>query len=310
MKITILGTGAIGSLFAAGLAQNHDLTCVVGTKKHADSINRSGIRIMEKDGSIRSVSARAVTDTSGAEPSDLVLIAVKAPVTASAVSLHRNLFGPRTLAVSLQNGYGNHIDIETVVPPQNIIIGTTSQGANTASDGTVRHAGSGSTVIGALIPEAEGTASAASSLFGIKTIFEEAGFPTVITEDAEDAVIRKLFINVGINAVCALSDVQNIHIVSDPDKNHLSHRLVEEAVKIFNCTGRSYDAEKIWDQVQSVARATGENYCSMVQDIRNRRPTEIGRINGAVVKTAENIHEDAPLNRRITEQIEALTEKF
>ena len=48
----------------------------------------------------------------------------------------------------------------------------------------------------------------------------------------------------------------------------------------------------------------------MVQDIRNRRPTEIGRINGAVVKTAENIHEDAPLNRRITEQIEALTEKF
>ncbi len=304
MKITILGTGAIGSLFAAGLAKNHDLTCVVGTEKHADSINRSGIRILEKDGSMRTVPAEAVTDTSGAKPSDLVLIAVKAPVTASAVSLHRNLFGPRTLAVSLQNGYGNHRDIETAVRPQNIIIGTTSQGANIASDGTVRHAGTGSTVIGALMPESE---EAASSLSAVKTVLEDAGFPTVITEDAEDAVIRKLFINVGINAVCALSDVQNIHIVSDPEKNDLAHRLVREAVEVFNRTGRSYDAEKIWTEVQSVAQATGENFCSMVQDIRSGRPTEIGRINGAVVRTAESNHTDAPLNREITERIEALS---
>ncbi len=306
MKIAILGTGAIGSIFAAGLAEKHDLLCVVGTQTHAQSIRNEGIRIREKDGSIRTVPVEAVTDTSGMTPRDMVLIAVKAPVTASAVRQHRNLFGPHTLAVSLQNGYGNHTDIETVVRPQNIIIGTTAQGANIAPDGTVRHAGTGLTVIGALMPQSE---EAASSLAAVKKIFEEAGFPAEITEDAKDAVIRKLFINVGINAVCALGDVQNIHIVSDPEKNDLSRRLVTEAVEIFNRAGCSYDPREIWEKVQSVARATGENFCSMVQDIRSGRRTEIERINGTVVRTAESIGADAPFNRRITEEIEALTDR-
>ena len=63
MKIAILGTGAIGSLFAAGLAEKHDLICVVRSQSHADTINNNGIVISEKDGTTRTARVKAVTDT-------------------------------------------------------------------------------------------------------------------------------------------------------------------------------------------------------------------------------------------------------
>lgn len=303
MKITILGTGSVGSLFAAGLAEKHALTCVVRSQKHADDINTSGITIVEKDGTIRNVSAKAVTDTSDCEPSDLVLIAVKAPSTQEAVSAHRSLFGKNTIAVTLQNGYGNHKDIETVADPEHIIIGTTAQGANIGPDGRINHAGNGLTTIGALHPEAP---DAAEMLSVVSGIFNEAGLETVITEDAEDAVIRKLFVNVGINALCSLKDCSNRYISEDPEMRAHSRQLVEEAISVFEAAGRSYDRDTIWNHVESIAQATGQNFCSMVQDLRNGRTTEILRINGAVARIAEELGIEAPLNRDITEKIEAL----
>lgn len=135
MKIAILGTGAIGSLFAAGLAEKHDLICVVRSQSHADTINNNGIVISEKDGTTRTARVKAVTDTRDLKPFDLVLIAVKAPSTEEAVQTHCALFGKDTVAVTLQNGYGNHADIEAVANPDRIIIGTTAQGANMSSDG-------------------------------------------------------------------------------------------------------------------------------------------------------------------------------
>ena len=304
MKIAILGAGAIGSLFAAGLAQKHDLTCVVRSQSHADSINSRGIVIAERDGTVRTIPARAVTDTRDLVPCDLVLIAVKAPATAEAVRMHSNLFGKKTIAVTLQNGYGNHTDIEKTADPNHIIIGTTAQGANVSPDGTVNHAGSGVTTIGALHPEAPGSDAMLAS---VAEIFTEAGFETVITEDAEDAVIRKLFVNIGINAVCALNDCSNRHISEDPELSRDARSLIDEAVAIFAAAGRSYDSGKIWEHVESVARATGDNFCSMVQDVRNGRPTEIRRINGVICRLADEYNQSAPLNREVTEKVEKLS---
>lgn len=306
MKISILGTGAIGSLFAAGLSGKHDLTCIVKTESHAEAIRRDGIRIVEADGSVRTAFPEAVTETGGMQPSQLVLIAVKAPSTGEAVRTHRDIFGEETFAISLQNGYGNHADIESVVSPERILIGTTAQGANIDSEGRVHHAGSGMTTIGALRPESE---KAARMLAEVKKIFDDAGLKTEITEDAEDAVIRKLFINTGINAVCALNDTKNIGVVTDPQMNEQARLLVMEAVDVFRRAGREYDAQEIWQHVLSVARATGENYCSMVQDIRKGRPTEILRINGAVADIARSLHFDAPLNRKVTAEVEALSKR-
>lgn len=306
MKIAILGTGAIGSLFAAGLSEKHDLICVVRSQSHADAINNKGIVIAEKDGTIRTVHAKSVTDTRDLKPVDLVLISVKAPSTGEAVQTHRTLFGKDTIAVTLQNGYGNHADIEAVANPDRIIIGTTAQGANISPDGRINHAGLGVTTIGALHPQAPDVKEILNS---VSTLLREAGFETVITSDAEDAVIRKLFVNIGINALCALNDCTNRSISENPEMRRYSRQLIDEAVAVFEAAGRSYDSEKIWEHVESVAKATGDNLCSMVQDLRKGRSTEIRKINGVIVQMADEMNIPAPFNREITQKIENISQQ-
>ena len=79
------------------------------------------------------------------------------------------------------------------------------------------------TTIGALHPQAP---DAKNLLDSASVLFSEAGFETVITSDAEDAVIRKLFVNIGINAVCALNDCANRFISENPEMRRIpsAHR--------------------------------------------------------------------------------------
>ena len=62
--------------------------------------------------------------------------------------------------------------------------------------------------------------------------------------------------------------------------------------------------------VLDVARATAGNRSSMGQDVDNRRLTEIGAINGVVVKEAERLGIPAPVNRTLTALVETLQAHF
>lgn len=309
MKIAILGCGAIGSLYAAHLAQSgHDILCTVKSGTHASQINDTGIQIINTDGSeYLNAFPKACTATNGEQPADIVLISVKSYATQDAVAEHSELFGNRTIALTLQNGYGNHSAILNAVPPERIVMGTTAMGVNIASDGKIILAGKGKTIIGSLAPD---TPSGSDSLELIMKVLSDAGIDTEKTDDAEDAVLHKLLINVGINAVTSLHDTENRFICENADMREHSCQLVYEAADIINRSlGRNYDARSIWENVLSVAEKTGHNVCSMLQDIRKKRPTEINAINGAIADLARSAGLSAPVNEKITKDILELSSK-
>lgn len=307
MKIAILGCGAIGSLYAARLAQepSNEVLCIVKSEAHASRINSNGINIISNNECDNiSASPRAVTGTENEPPADIVLIAVKAYATEDAVNGHASLFGPDTIALTLQNGYGNHHKILSAVPAERIVMGTTAMGVNIDSDGHVILAGSGKTVVGSLAPDTE---KGRAALDAVDQLLTDAGFDTEETNDAQDAVLRKLLINVGINAVCAINNVENRFICEDPAMRSRSEVLVREALSILNAAlGRHYDADSIWNNVLSVAEKTGRNICSMLQDVRRGSLTEISAINGAIVDIAEAAGLEAPENARISDEVSKL----
>ena len=308
MKIAVLGCGAIGSLYAASLAQDpsNEVLCIVRSEQHASLINSSGINIISNNGcSNISASPRAVTDTENEVPADIVLIAIKSYATEDAVAGHAALFGPDTIALTLQNGYGNHLKILNAVPKERIIMGTTAMGVNIDSEGHVILAGTGKTVIGSLAPETE---TGHSSLATVKKLLSDAGFDIEETSDAQGAVLDKLLINVGINAVCALNDVPNRFICDDPDMRARAEALVREAVEVLNdALGKSFDPDSVWCKVLAVAEKTGLNVCSMLQDVRKNSQTEISAINGAIVDIASQAGLEAPVNAAVTDEILMLT---
>lgn len=308
MKIAVLGCGAIGSLYAARLAQDplNEVLCIVRSEQHASQINSSGINIISNNASSNiSASPRAVTGTENESHADIVLIAVKSYATEDAIAGHASLFGPDTIALTLQNGYGNHLKILKAVPEERIIMGTTAMGVNIDREGHVILAGTGKTVIGSLAPETE---NGQSSLATVKKLLSDAGFDVEETPDANGAVLDKLLINVGINAVCALNNVPNRFICSDPDMHARAEALVREAVEVLNpALAKSFDPDTVWNKVIAVAEKTGLNICSMLQDVRKGSQTEISAINGAIVDIASSAGLEAPVNAAVTDEIIKLT---
>lgn len=304
MKIAVLGCGSIGSLYAARLSHDpaNEILCIVKSEAHASQINSNGINIISGSGCRDiSKSIRGITVTKNEQAADIVLISVKSYATHDAINEHSSFFKPDTIALTLQNGYGNHIKLLDAILPEQIVMGTTAMGVNTDADGNIILAGTGKTVIGTLAPDTE---KGRASLRTVKNLLLNAGFETEDTADAEDAVLRKLLINVGINAVCTLNNAENRFICENADMRKRSEILVREAVKVLNISlDRHYDADTIWNDVLAVAEKTGQNICSMLQDVRKGRITEISAINGAIVNIASAAGISAPENSRILDEV-------
>ncbi len=60
------------------------------------------------------------------------------------------------------------------------------------------------------------------------------------------------------------------------------------------------------DHVYAVARATAANRSSMGQDVDNKRQTEIGTINGYIVREAKRLGIQAPVNETLTALVQTL----
>jgi 2-dehydropantoate 2-reductase len=135
--------------------------------------------------------------------------------------------------------------------------------------------------------------------------FNKAGIATETVDDIRSVVWKKLMINVGINAVTALTGIKNGQILDLSSTRALVRAAVEEAMGVARTHGINIPDDMV-KQVFQVAEATGANRSSMGQDVDNKRQTEIGVINGAVVKEAQKLALDVPVNRTLTTLIETL----
>lgn len=74
---------------------------------------------------------------------DLVILFVKALYSRSALSANRELIGPDTFLMTLQNGSGHEDILSEFVPANHIIIGTTEDNGAVLAPGYVRRGGTG-----------------------------------------------------------------------------------------------------------------------------------------------------------------------
>jgi len=299
MKIAIIGAGAMGSLFGGYLSQKNDVYLVDIWEAHVNAVNEQGLKIEEKSGELRVFHPKATTDASSVGAIDLAIVFVKSIQTAEAMEKNSSLIGPDTIVLSLQNGYGNDADICRFVEKKNVILGTTAHGCTMKGPGHVYHAGVGLNHIGPIL----GDCAAAVKVADVLTACD---LKTDVSSDVMKLIWSKLFVNVGINAITALLKMPNICIAENPYANALSKELVYEAVKTANAGGADFDPSQVFANVIDIARATGANQSSMLQDVLKNRKTEIGKINGAIIKESEIQHVDVPVNSTIVKLIQAL----
>jgi len=303
MKTAVIGAGAMGSLFGGLLTESGVAVWLLDIwEAHINTLNQSGLTI-EREGITRVVRPNAVTDPQSIGKVDLVIVFVKSTHTAAAARTAAGLVRPDGLVLTLQNGMGNADILGQAVEPGKVLAGTTSHGATMLGPGRVRHAGIGPTQIGLW---AAGDPAPAQKVARILT---DAGIETEVTDDIRALVWHKLFINVGINAITALTGICNGQILDLATTRDLSQKAVEEAMAVARAKGIKVE-EDVVGHVFKIAEATAANRSSMGQDVDNRRPTEINAINGAVVREARQSGLATPVNETLSALVQTLEFHF
>jgi 2-dehydropantoate 2-reductase len=303
MKTVIMGAGAMGGLFGGLLAfSGEDVWLVDIQREQADVIRSVGLTLEEGD-KLQIIGVNATHDVTSLGKADLVIFFVKTYHTERAVSDALALEKEDTIFLTLQNGLGNEEVICKRINRKKVMLGVTGQGATFLGPGHVRHAGKGKTFIGELNQEVSDRA------IRVAKMFREADIDTEVSANIHELIWDKLLVNVGINALTALTELKNGQLLDYPETLRVMEVLVSEAAEVARQKGVRIEGDPI-EKVKAVAEATKGNRSSMGQDFDFRRKTEIDAINGAVVREAKRLGIPVPYNEVVTDLIKAIEKRF
>ncbi len=304
MKIVIVGPGALGLLLAANLARTkNEIWILDKDAARAKKIAEDGIKTENGNAASR-LKVNAASDAKEINEAGLIIICVKCYNTEEALKNVKTIIGENTYVMSLQNGLGNLQLISELVDNDRIIGGVTYHGATLINDMTVRHTGKGETIIG------QENGKVLGEIRDVAAILTKAGFPAKITKDINSAIWSKLVINVGINALSAITRLKNGALVENEYTREIMRRAVAEAVKVAKKKRARLTYDDPIQKVEAVCKATAGNLSSMLQDVLSGELTEIDYMNGAIVRQAKSLSIKTPTNEMLVELVKTIETNY
>lgn len=296
VRVGIIGSGAMGTLFGYHLASQCEVTMLDSNRAILDDIERSG-GLSVNDAPPRKVRAgRSSRELYG---SNVIFLFVKAVDTLRALRAFAGELSPSTPIVSLQNGVGNEDAIKTAlggaVP---VVLGITTESSLTVAPGRVRSSEQGNTIIGS------GGASPATSR-SVAELLTKSGMRATVVYDIRPHLWGKLVANAAINAVSALLDCESGEILKDPNAARLAEALAEEAAQVAAALKINLPFVNPWQYVAEVIAVGADSKSSMAFDLESGHPSEIDHINGAVCAAGRRTGVATPYNDAMVRLIKA-----
>jgi 2-dehydropantoate 2-reductase len=304
MKIVIVGPGAMGCLLANFLSKSkEEIWFLDKNKERAAKIHQNGISIEGISGYWQTT-IKATVDIKQIGQADLIIIAVKSYDTKEAVAEARPLIKENTRVLTLQNGIGNIEIISEIVGSDKVIGGVTNLGATLLEAGKVRHAGHGETVIG----RSDGKIPV--EMRYIREIFNKVGLETRISRDIKGLLWSKLIINVGINALTAITRLNNGKLLDFEGTRKILREAVTEATRIAKRKRIKLIYDDPLAKVEAVCEATATNVSSMLQDVLRKKRTEIDFINGVIVRQGQELGIPVPVNSLLVDLVKTIEASY
>jgi 2-dehydropantoate 2-reductase len=300
VRVTIVGCGAVGSLFAANLAQLDDVEVWAFDldREHVAAINESGLRLSGAGEVVGTLSA--TTDAAELPPSDFGIVATKCMHTAAAIEATAAAFANGAVC-SVQNGVGNEEVLAERV--ERVIRGTTFPAGRVVEPGHVQWDVKGDTTIGPFEP----SPTPMGDIEQLADACTRGGMPTQAVTDARGPQWRKLIFNAATNPIGALTGLTHGRVVEDAGLRRLVSQLVDEGKAVAAAQGIELDADPE-ELIDHAARpdVAYDHKASMLQDVEARRPTEIDYLNGGISRFGREQDVPTPMNDAVTALIKGL----
>ena len=305
-KVCVVGAGAIGSLLVGHLGTVVDMAVLTRRKEHAKALNEEGLRVSGK--SELHASVRASTDAADLGEVDLVIIASKALAVEACAGMIEGHF-PGAHVLMIQNGLGCE-EMVSRFGDWPIISGVTFMSGTRHSDTHVEYELDTATWMG---PWAEGRATFAY-VKQVEELLNRSGLKAEAYEDLLPHQWSKLIFNSAVNSISALTDLPHVKDFAFRDNledlGHLVYAMMDEAKRIAEARGVTLADDPWMMNVNAVhqGNTSGEEYAhipSMLDDVRNKRLTEIDWITGSIVREAMKAGIPAPYHESLYRLVKA-----
>jgi 2-dehydropantoate 2-reductase len=286
LAFAVLGPGGIGGLIAALLARRGDDVEVIAGEQTSREITARGIRVESQRFGDFTASVRAATQL--AEPVDAVLVTVKATHLDEALQRVPASTLGQGLVIPFLNGFEHVAALRRVYGADRVVPATIKIESARVDAGVIRQTSPFAAI------EIGSAASAVAEHLRL------AGFDVRINDD-EEAMLWDKFAILGPLALLTTAARANVGVIRNRHRDDLI-ALIDEVRSVAAAYGVAIDGSAILRMVDS-AHDSFES--SMQRDQAAGRPLEIDALGGAFLRRAARVGVDAPVARRLVEEIQA-----
>src|SRR5512145_1356388 len=227
MKIAIVGTGAMGSVYASLFASaGHEVWAIDRWREHVEAMRSKGLRVEGASGD-RTVKVNATTNAAEAGPCDLVVLATKAMHVASAARSIEPLLKEGTPVLSIQNGLGGPDAAASILGRERVLVGVVGGfGASMKAPGHAHHNGM------ELVRFGEYGGPITERLKKVEQVWSGAGFRVKVFDDIDKLVWEKLLCNCAYSGPCGIAECTVGEVMADPDLSRISAACATEGYEV------------------------------------------------------------------------------
>jgi 2-dehydropantoate 2-reductase len=306
MKIAIIGVGAMGSVYAALLADQgkHDVWAIDTWKEHVDAIREKGLRVEGASGD-RTVKVNATTNAADVRDADLVIVATKYDGVGAAAKAALAVGKPEAPILAIQNGLGSADIVADVVGSKRIMMGVVGGfGASMKGPGHAHHNGMEflrlGEMDGGLTPRLETVANA----------WRAGGFKVLTFDDIHKMVWEKLICNCTYSGPCAITGLRVGELQASPSAWSVAAACAHEAFQVARAKGITLDFDDPVRYVREFGQKIPGARPSMLLDHLAGRPAEVDNINGAIPREGAKVGVATPVNSVVVALLKAKESGF
>lgn len=304
MEILVYGIGGVGGYFGGKLANAGCNVSMIARGEHLKQIQNHGLEVESINGNFKVKPKVATSEISEVPKPDLIILGIKSWQIPAVAKELKPIIGENTMILPLQNGANNYEKLIEILPKKNVLAGLCFIVSFLEKPGKIKHA-----AFEPKITFGEFDNSRSDRVLKLKKIFNEAGIENSIPENIQLEIWQKFLFICTVSGIGGLTRVSIDKIRESEYLNDMMRKTAKEIIEVGkakNIPFKELHIEKTFEIINSQPKG---NTASTQRDIMNGKPSELENFNGFIVKEAERLGIETPVNRYIYECLKPMEEE-
>ena len=293
MKIAIVGAGGVGAGFAAYLAEHGHEIAALARGPHLQAIRDKGL-VVRRAGNEQVLKITASDSAADLGAADLILFAVKLWDTETAALQAREMVGPETTVLVLQNGVDALDVLAPIFGSERLLGGVAQISAVIEGPGIVAHHSPFARIIAG-----EPSGRMSDRLRHIVATLRDAGIEARETDEIIVELWNKFVFIVGLSGATSLFRSSIGPILADEETSMFVQDLVTEAVATGVAEGVPLAENQVDSTMRLMKSLPAAMRASMFEDLLAGRRLELPWLSGRVVRVGKDRGIPTPANRMV-----------